>query len=154
MRPALLLLAAAATAALAHTAHSDSLEDAIKARQAYFTLMGANIGPLAAMAKGEAEFDAELERVHIDNLVRLATYNPFPHFPAGTSNAEQAGKTRALPAIWEDFGAFVSRHEDFNTAVAGLEQVAGQGRAALGPAVGRLGETCKACHDDYRAKDF
>jgi cytochrome c556 len=28
------------------------------------------------------------------------------------------------------------------------------GRAELGQAVGAVGGTCKACHDDYRAKDF
>ena len=150
MRAALLL----AATAIALPAVADPIDDAMKARQSYFTLLGANIGPLAAMAKGEIDYDAELERVHVGNLVRLATYNAFPHFPAGSSNEDRAGKTRALPAIWADFQGFVSRHEEFNTAVAGLEQVAGQGRAALGPAVGRLGETCKACHDDFRAKDF
>ena len=138
----------------AHEAHGTSIDDAIYARRAYYTLLGANIGPLAAMAKGEAEYDAATAELHAGNLVRMGNYNPMPHFPAESDNEWKAGDTRALPAIWEDMAGFEQKFADFVEATKALAEVAGDGRGALGPAVGNLGGTCKACHDDYRAKDF
>jgi len=74
--------------------------------------------------------------------------------PPGTSNADLPGKTRALPAIWENLAAFQEKGMAYRDAVVALNTVAGTGAEALAPAVGKLGGTCKACHDDYRAKDF
>ena len=135
-------------------AAADPIDDSIKQRRAYFTLLGANIGPLGAMAKGEMEYDATQAQLHADNLGQMAGYNPLPHLPQGSSNADRAGKTRALPAIWSNLDGFKAKFTDFSNAVANIKAEAGKGREALGPAVGKLGGTCKACHDDYRAKDF
>ncbi len=135
-------------------AHADPIEDAIEARRAYFDLFGANIGPLAAMAKGELEYDAELAMLHARNFAAIAAYDPTPHFMANTSNADVPGKTRALPSIWEDQAGFGEKIVGFQQAVEGLQGAAGAGRAELGGAVQKLGATCKACHDDFRAKDF
>ncbi len=135
-------------------AAADPTDDAIKARRGFFTLLGANIGPLGAMAKGEMEYDAAQAQLHADNLGQMAGYNPLPHFPAGSANADRAGKTRALPKIWSDLDDFQTKFTDFTSAVTNIKAEAGKGREALGPAVGKLGGTCKACHDNYRAKDF
>ena len=153
MRLAILATALAATAA-AVPALADPIKDAIDARRGYFTLLGANIGPLAAMAKGEADYDAAVATLHAQNLAQLAGYDPLPHFPAASSNDDRFGDTRALPAIWSDGDGFKAKLADFAEAAAAMPSVAGAGRAELGQAVGRLGGTCKACHDDYRAKDF
>lgn len=136
------------------SAHADHDEDAIEARRAYFDLVAANIGPLAAMAKGEVEYDAERAMLHAQNFAAIKAYNPMPHFPAGTSNEDLPGKTRSLPSIWENPTGFGEKVAAFHTAIDGLQEVAGAGRAELGGAVQKLGATCKACHDDYRAKDF
>lgn len=152
MRPVLIALAVALP--VVALAHADHHEDAVKARQSYFTLLGANIGPLAAMAKGEVDYDEALARLHARNLLTLAGYNAIPHFPQGTSKTDLPGKTRALPAIWETPDALASKFKDFNQAAVRLHEVAGNGAGALGPAVRDVGATCKACHDDYRAKDF
>jgi cytochrome c556 len=151
----LLLAAAMSTAALAGaTAVADPLDDAIKARRGYFTLLGANVGPLAAMAKGEMDYSAETAELHASNLLAMATYNPVPHFPAGSSNDDKTGDTRALPVIWSDLEGFLEKYNDMTQAIADLQSPAVAGRAELGQALGKVGGTCKACHDDYRAKDF
>ena len=146
------VLLAAGAAAGAAIAHSDN--DFVKARQAYFTLLGANTGPLAAMAKGEIDYDAATAELHAANLAEMAAYNPTPHFPAGTAKEDLPGETRALASIWSDMDGFMERVAQFNEAVDALQGAAGAGRGELGQAVGRLGASCKACHDDYRAADF
>lgn len=133
---------------------ADPIDDAIKARRAFYTLLGANFGPLVAMVKGEAEYDAAQAQLFADNLALMAAYNPLPSFPKGSSKDDRDGKTRALAKIWSDFDDFKSKLDDFNNAAPNIKDAAGQGRDALAPAVAELGKTCKACHDDYRAKDF
>ncbi len=150
----LLTLALLAQCAVLAPAFADPVEDAIKARRGYFTLLGANIGPLAAMAKGEIEYDAEAAATHAGNLEALGGYMVAPHFPEGSSNADKPGDTRAQPAIWSDFSGFAAKFGDYKAAVAGLPAKVSGGRAELGAALGAVGGTCKACHDDYRAKDF
>lgn len=129
-------------------------EDTVKARRAYFSLVGANMGALAGMAKGEVEYDAATAEAHAKNMALLASYNGAHLFMAGTSNEDVLGETRALPKIWTDIDGFRAKFGDFAKAVDALQSQAGAGRAALGPALGQLGGTCKGCHDNYRAKDF
>jgi cytochrome c556 len=156
MRTSRLLLAAglAAAAALPATAQDDPLAHAIEARQGYFTLLGTEIGPLAQMAKGEMEYDAERASAHAANLAALAGYDPARLFPEGSSKFEREGDTRALATIWDDMDGFMAAMQDFVEAANALPEVAGQGRAELAGGVGRVGDTCGACHDDYRAEDF
>jgi len=146
------LFAAIALSPLAVAA--DPIDDAIDARQSYFTLLGANIGPLAAMAKGDIPYDAGAAELHAGHLELLADYTVTPHFPEDSSKADRTGDTRALPEIWDNLADFESKHGDLEDPVAALADVAGDGRAALGQAVSKVGEACKACHDDYRADDF
>ena len=154
MRAALIATLAALPLALPLSAGADAIDDAIKARQAFFTLLGANTGALAAMAKGEVEYDADSAVLHAGNLGLLQGYRLLPHFPEGSSKEDRKGKTRALPEIWKDLAGFEEKFETFQAAVAGMEVEAGKGRAELGAALQRLGGSCKGCHDDYRAKDF
>ncbi|MBA4783550.1 MAG: cytochrome c [Rhizobiales bacterium] len=133
---------------------ADATENAIKARQSYYTLVGFNFGQLVAMAKGEAPYDAEAAKKAATNLQSLSTLDLLPLFPAGSDNVAQKGKTRATPKIWEDFAGVGKIVGDWQGAVSTLVSVAGDGQAALAPAVGAVGKQCGTCHETYRAKDF
>lgn len=135
-------------------AYAGPAEDTVKARRAYFKLVGANMGPLAGMAKGEIDYDAAAAETHAKNLALLSSYDARHLLMPGTSNEDVPGETRALPKIWTDFDGFKGKYGDFVKAVDALQSQAGAGREALGPALGQLGGTCKGCHDNYRAKDF
>lgn len=148
------LSACVAAAFAAASAQADSADDAIKARRGFFTLLGAEIGPLGAMAKGEAPYDADAAKRHAANLRALSGYRFSDLFVAGSSNADKPGATRAQPVIWTDASGFAQKAEGLVAAITALQGVAGEGRAALGGGVGALGKTCGACHDDYRAKEF
>jgi cytochrome c556 len=146
-----LSVAAALTGA---TAHADAGDDAVQARRGYFRMLGVEIGPLGAMAKGEIAYDAATAQANADDIAALAGYSVGDLFLEGTAQDDRVGDTRALPAIWTDKADFAARAQDFAAAAAALKAAAGQGREALGPAVGRIGQTCGACHDAYRAKEF
>lgn len=147
-----LALATVALSLLAAPALAGPKEEAVEARQGQYKLMKANMGVLAGMAKGEIEYDAEKAKMHAANLAALGKNNIGFLYVPGTSTDEMAGKTRALPNIWTDMAGVGAVAKKYGAAVAALQPVAGEGRAALGKAVGAVGAGCKGCHDTYRAK--
>ncbi|SNT42943.1 Cytochrome C' [[Luteovulum] sphaeroides subsp. megalophilum] len=106
------------------------------------------------MAKGEVLYDAKLAKAHAADLVALATYSPDDLLVPGTSQNELPGKTRAKASFFEESEAYKAKGVAFYEAVMALDAVAANGQEALAPAVGKLGGTCKGCHDDHRSKDF
>lgn len=128
------------------------MEDTIAARQGYFKLLGANVGVLAAMAKGERDYDAAAAQAAADNLVTLSNYKIGHLFMEGTSADDFPDKTRALAKIWEDPSDVQAKFGGFVEAAAGMQAVAGQGKGEMAGALGAVGGACKACHDNYRAK--
>ena len=84
--------------------------------------------------------------VHAGALAALAEITPTL-FPPGSGGLD----SEALPAIWENPEDFAKRVDAFREAAANLNDVARKG-GALGPAVKQTGQTCKGCHDQYRAE--
>lgn len=138
--------------AAAHT--QDDVDDSVNARHGYYQLLKFNLGQLAAMAKGEVDYDAGAAQTAADNLKALSGLSISALWPEGTDNAALPGKTRALPEIWADVDGVRAKHVAFVQAAGKMADVAGQGLDALRPQVGAVGGTCKGCHDDYRAKSF
>lgn len=125
-------------------------EDTVAARQGYFKLVGANMGVLAGMAKGQIDYDAAAAQTAADNIALLTTYNMTHLFMPGTS-ASDMKNTRALAKIWEDFPGVQSKAMAFGEAAAAMKGAAGQGKDQMTAALGTLGGACKGCHDNYRA---
>lgn len=123
---------------------------AVKARQAHMQLYAHNIGILGAMAKGEREYDAGAASAAANNLATLASLQQGSYWTPGTSNAELGDETRALPAIWESGSTAGQIGGQLAEAAAALAVVAGDGREALGPALGPVGKACGDCHKGYR----
>lgn len=130
---------------------ADPVQDTIEARQGFYKLLGANMGVLAGMAKGEIDYDAAAAQTAADNMGTLTMYNVGHLYMPGTSNAE-SDKTRALPKIWEDFPGVQEKGAAFVDAVKAMQAVAGAGKDQMAGAMGALGGSCKGCHDTYRAK--
>lgn len=126
-------------------------EDTVAARQGFYKLLGANVGVFAAMAKGERDYDAAAAQTAADNVVTLTKYNVGHLYVPGTSSEDVEG-AEALPKIWEDFAGVQAKGADFVAAAMEMQAVAGTGKAEMGAALGKLGGTCKACHDTYRKK--
>jgi cytochrome c556 len=141
---------AAATASIPALAQDMSpAEQAHALRQYQMRLQAANLGPLVAMARGEAEYDADVAALRAGNIVAYTSANVLPYFPEGSSSDDLA-ESRALPIIWEnvdDFGAkFAATHEAAQAVVA----AAPNGQEAFAAAFGALGQACGSCHETYR----
>ena len=153
-KPVLKTSLVAALSVAASMALAEGAKDIVKARQGYYSLLGLEMGALTSMVKGETPYDADAAKAHAANLVALTTYSAGGLYAPGTSNADLPGETRAMPVIWDNMAGLAEKGAAFKAAVAELDAVAGDGLDALKPAFGKVGGTCKSCHDDFRAKDF
>jgi cytochrome c556 len=123
-------------------------EDAIKYRQAAFTLMGNHFGRIAAMAQGKVPFDAKAAQANADVLSTVVNL-PYTAFGDGTD----LGTTKAKPEIWKEMPKFKEAAEKMQSEVVKLNAATKTGNLdAIKAAVGDVGKSCKACHDNYREK--
>lgn len=137
---------AAATLAVPAMAQFKNGEDAVKYRKAALTVMGNHFARIGAMTSGKAPFDA---KVAAENAAIVETMSKLPW--AGFVPGTDKGDTRALPEIWTEAAAFKSAAEKMQGEVAKLNAAAKTGNLdAVKTAFGAAGQTCKACHDDYR----
>ncbi len=130
----------------------DDFSGQLKARQGQFRILAINLGILGGMAKGETPYDAEMATHAADSLVGVSQVHQPPLWPEGSDNMALDG-TRALPSIWDNRDDFLAKWQGLGEAVTGMQKVAGTGQEAIGPALGKIGDACKACHDDHRAPD-
>jgi cytochrome c556 len=142
----LALSIAATTFAAPAMAQFKNGEDAVKYRKAAFTVMANHFARVGAMASGRAPFDAKVAAENAE-IVEAMSKLPWAGFLPGTDK----GDTRALPEIWTEADAFKSGADKMQAAVAKLNAAAKTGNLdAVKTAFGAAGQTCKACHDDYR----
>jgi cytochrome c556 len=137
---------------LAWSAQADkATEGAIKARQSLMQVYSFNLGKLGAMAKGEADYDADLAAALAKNLLAAAQMDNRLMWPQGSGNDAYAGKTRALPAIWATYPKISEKSAALTAAVEKLAAEAGNGLDGIKANIGGVGGGCKGCHDDFRA---
>jgi len=147
----LLLASVAALGALASlpaAAQFQKPEDAIKYRQGAFTVMASHFGRIGAMAQGKAPFDAKAAAENAALVASLARL-PFTAFGEGT---DKGLPQRAKPEVWKESAKFRAAADKMVDATAKLDAAAKTGNLdAIKTAFGAAGQTCKACHDDFRA---
>ena len=151
------VVAAAALAALAallavpSLAHIERSEPIQSLRQSYFALVGMTFGPMADMVKGKIDWDDATFQRWASDLAAVSTFQVERGFAPGS----EEGKTRAKPDIWLDMDDFSVKLANFRREAAALAEVAQSGdRGAIAEQLGQTGGTCKACHDEYKAKDY
>ncbi|TDB05494.1 c-type cytochrome [Halomonas marinisediminis] len=150
----LIALGLSATLALPIVAQAAEPEDAIHYRQSALSVMGWQMGPMGAMAKGDMEYDEEAFATRANNLAAVA-HLPWEGFMEGTLRGDGHGvETGALAKIGDDWAGFEERQKTFEQEAATLAQMVKDGEAfsALRAQVGAVGKSCKGCHDDYRAE--
>ena len=137
---ALVVALAAGTASMA-----DSSADAIKDRQQRMKDVGAAMQNLGAIAKNEAPFDAEVVKKNAGTIAE-ALKQAAELFPEGSD--EGGVETWAQPEIWADRADFESKLAAAEAEAVALQSVTVE--SAFPPALGKLGNACKACHQTYR----
>jgi cytochrome c556 len=147
----ILSLAAISLSPLA-ISHFDDKEVPQSYRQSWFAMLAVNFGPMVSMVKGEIPWNEQQMAGYADQLAALTTLDVMRGFSEGSDK----GTTRAKPEIWENKADFQARMDDLDQEVDALQVVAQQGtdRKAIAAQVGATGKACKACHDEYKSKDY
>ncbi len=120
-------------------------------RQSWFTLLAMNFGPMGAMVKGEMPWDDAKMQAYANDLAAITQLDLVRGFAPGS----EKGTTRAKPDIWKNQDDFAAKFKDLQNAAAELKSAAAGGdRKQIAAQVGATGKTCKACHDEYKAKNY
>jgi len=119
-------------------------------RQSVFKLLGSNMGPLGAMAKGKIPVDAkrvEKNSLRINQLsLMIADYSR-------TDTSKFDVKTEALAKIWQEGEHFTKDIDKLTLASTALIAAAKTNdESAIKKAIGGVGKTCGGCHDHFKVE--
>lgn len=143
--PLLVSAALVSTAPVAHAQFAKT-EDAIKYRQSTFSVMATHFSRIGAVVKGEKPFNKEEVAANAAIVATLSTL-PWQAFGPGT----QGGKAQA--DIWTEADKFKAGSDKMQKALADLNVAAKSGDLErIKKSFGEAGQSCKACHDNYRKK--
>ena len=139
------LLAAVLGVNLVGPAVADGAAD-IKYRQNHMKALGAHMGALAAITKGQAG-SMEHAAGHAKAVAAIGTMMQ-DLFSADSAKGETAAKAE----IWSMSDDFRKATGAFTAASAKLGEAAGGDMEAIKAAIGEVGKSCGDCHKPFRAK--
>jgi cytochrome c556 len=144
----LIFAAAALTLAGSASAQFAKPEDAIKYRKNALFVMQQHYARIGAMVAGKAPFDA---KAAADNAAVADYMGKLPW--AGMGEGTDKGDTKAKPEIWKEQAKFKEGADKMQAEMGKLAAAAKTGNLdAIKTAFNATSGTCKACHDEYRAK--
>jgi cytochrome c556 len=147
------LLAIAVAAATLGTASLEALAQAkpdvlVKQRQAAMTLQGKYLGPIGAMLKGAAPYNADIvarNATFLENLARM----PWDGFDPSTSGE----KSKTKPEAFTDMAKFKAAADTLEAETAKLGAAArAKDEAGVRASFGGVAKACGSCHDAFREK--
>lgn len=141
------LAAAGALSSLPAAAQFAKPEDAVKYRKAVMTVMANHFGRVGAMVNGRAPYDAAAAAANVEIAASMSRL-PFIAFVDGTTGSS---KGEASAKIWSDRAKFDAGAKSLQDEMAKLVAASKANNLdALKAAFGPVGQSCKACHDDFR----
>jgi len=148
------LSAALLTTALAMPAAAQmTVEDQIETRQSAYQFAAWNMGKIKAQAVEEsAEFDAKQIVAAANAIAAVANSGMGTLFSRDSAN-DRADDTRLKPNFFNELDKVQDIAMSFAKESGKLQEVAESGdKAAIAKQFAKVGDTCKACHDDFRAE--
>lgn len=123
-------------------------EDVIKYRQNVMKTNGANAAAAAAIIQGKVDMKNRLA----DHAKTLETFtkNIPALFPKGS---DFGADTKALDAIWKKPADFEKKAKDTEEKAAAFSKAVASNDPQMGAKFKALGDSCKACHKDFRKED-
>ena len=127
-------------------------EDAIKFRQSGYGFMAWNMARIKANVEGD-KFNKD-EVIKAANAIQaIANSGMGALYLPGTDKGKGWEETRAKSNIWTEQEKLGKAAMAFNKEANEMAKVAATGNAdAVEAQLGKLGGTCKGCHDDFKAK--
>jgi len=149
-RSRLILVIAATLGATAVATAAVKPETAIAYRQAGYTMLGWNFGPMAQMVRGKTPWDAA-EFARRAERVALIAPQLLEGFPEGS---DSGATTEAKAEIWKNMDDFKLKMDDLVKQSKLLAEVAKSGdEARMKEQFKQTAGACKACHEKYRSED-
>lgn len=146
-----LAVSALAGAASAVAQQAPKPEQLIKWRQSAYQIIAWNTGRVKANVEGKYNKDEVVKAANV--IASLANSGLGSLFAAGTESGKGWHDTAARPELFKDarVGELAG---NFSREANELARVAVAGDVAtVKDQLGKLQRTCKACHDDFKAKD-
>ena len=127
-------------------------DDAIRFRQSGYGFMAWNMGRIKMNVEG-GQYNKE-EVIKAANAIQaIANAGMGALYVPGSDKGTGWEATRAKPAIFTDKEKVGKLAMAFNKEANEMARIAASGDAsAVGAQLGKLGDTCNACHDDYKVK--
>jgi cytochrome c556 len=120
-------------------------EDVVQFRQGVYKVIGWYSAPLGAMAKGDIPFDANTVARNAEIVAQMSKIAPDA-FVRGSNVGDSAVESQ----VWSHPEEFKAKMEAFQKEAAKLAEVA---KGSDVDAVrAQIGETGKACHEDFRKR--
>ena len=120
----------------------------VKQRQAAMTLQGKYLGPIGAMMKGAAPYNADVVAInatYLENLARM----PWDGFDPSTKGEKSKTKAEAFT----DTAKFKAAADLLESETAKLGAAArAKNEAGVRAAFGGVAKACGGCHDAFREK--
>jgi cytochrome c556 len=148
----LVALAVIAASASALAQQAPKPENLIKWRQSAFQIVAWNSGRIKASLDGQYNKDEVLRAAN--TIAAVANSGLGALFAPGTEQGKGWHETSAKPEVFKDTKHFGELGANFAKEANELASLAAGGdAAAIKTQYGKLTRTCKACHDDFKAKD-
>jgi cytochrome c556 len=130
-------------------------EDAIKFRQSGYAFMSWNMGKLKGMlVDNPASFNKEQAIAAANLIAATANSGMGALYVPGSDKGKGWKETRVKKELFTDKEGVGKVAVAFNKEANELARVAASGdAAALKLQFGKVGETCKGCHDKFREED-
>ena len=142
------LTASIALMAILAPSYAAESEDIIKYRVSVMKAYAGHMGAAARIVRGKVDFQDQL-KLHADSMEGIASIT-LELFPEDSD----FGETRAKEEVWskpKEFADAVKANQkaagDFSKAVAGGD------KEAIAGSFKKLSDSCKSCHEDFRAEE-
>ncbi len=151
VKPLLAALILTATSA-AFAQQAPKPEQVIKWRQSVYQVLAWNNGRIKNNVEGTYNKDEVIRAANA--IAALANSGLGALYPAGTETGKGWRETTVKPELFTETAKAGEAAKKFVTEANELAKVAATGdAAAVKVQFGKLGQTCKGCHDDFRKKD-
>jgi cytochrome c556 len=140
-------------AALMLTACSSEPQDThpnqpVAKRKAVFKQMMRTLEPMGMVAREREPYESQAFLASAQQLKQLAA-EPWPHFTADSNYPP----TRARPEVWQKPAEFVQAQQKLRESTEQLLKAAESGNMTqIRPALNKVEESCKSCHQQFRGK--
>jgi cytochrome c556 len=123
-------------------------EDIIKYRQSVMKAIGGHASAAGAIVQGKVDYKSDLLE-HARSLQALTR-----NIPALFPKDSDFGETKAKDEVWSKRADFEKAAKDTKAKVEVFAKaVQGSNQQTIAASFKDVGESCKACHKDFRKKD-